>query len=138
MPTREDLFAGFTLGDWDGRPTSDEPINRCLSQLRGHLDDRQRPHHYVETLQRRGYRPQPHALESCCRNPRDWLHYDSRCYLATKRAGAFDRRHAIRELERRGVRSIPGFRIQRRVGPDAAQQAGWQVHANTDQESANG
>ena len=103
MPTREDLFAGFTLGDWevlpgkgvlrrgddeerpepkvfevlialamrdgnlvtrddlvnevwDGRPTSDEPINRCLSQLRGHLDDRQRPHHYVETLQRRGYR----------------------------------------------------------------------------------
>ncbi|MBT8066967.1 MAG: winged helix-turn-helix domain-containing protein, partial [Gammaproteobacteria bacterium] len=25
---------------WDGRPTSDEPVNRCLSQLRGHLDDR--------------------------------------------------------------------------------------------------
>ena len=103
MLTKEDLFEGFTLGDWevlpghgvlrrgeqeerpepkvfavlislacrngnlvtrddlvndvwDGRPTSDEPINRCLSQLRGHLDDRHRPHQYVETLQRRGYR----------------------------------------------------------------------------------
>lgn len=103
MPKKEDLFAGFTLGEWevlpgkgvlrrgdaeerpepkvfevlialaardgnlvtrdelvnevwDGRPTTDEPINRCLSQLRGHLDDRQRPHRYVETLQRRGYR----------------------------------------------------------------------------------
>ena len=103
MPTKEDLFEGFTVGEWevlpghgvlrrgdqeerpepkvfavllslasrdgnlvtrddlvnevwDGRPTSDEPINRCLSQLRGHLDDRARPHRYVETLQRRGYR----------------------------------------------------------------------------------
>ncbi len=103
MPTKEDLFEGFTLGEWDvlpghgvlrrgdeeerpepkvfavllalasrdgnlvtrddlvnevwdGRPTSDEPINRCLSQLRGHLGDRARPHRYVETLQRRGYR----------------------------------------------------------------------------------
>ncbi len=103
MPTKEDLFAGFTIGEWevlpgrgmlrrgeqeerpepkvfavlialatrdgnlvtrdelvdevwDGRPTTDEPINRCLSQLRGHLDDRHRPHEYVETLQRRGYR----------------------------------------------------------------------------------
>lgn len=41
---------------WDGRPTSDEPIARCLSQLRGHLDDRQKPHKLIETLQRRGYR----------------------------------------------------------------------------------
>jgi DNA-binding winged helix-turn-helix (wHTH) protein/TolB-like protein len=41
---------------WDGRPTSDEPIARCLSQLRGHLDDRQKPHRLIETLQRRGYR----------------------------------------------------------------------------------
>ncbi|MGI9248300.1 MAG: winged helix-turn-helix domain-containing protein, partial [Woeseiaceae bacterium] len=103
MPTKEDLFEGFTIGEWevlpghgvlrrgdeevrpepkvfavlislashdgnlvtrddlvddvwDGRPTTDEPINRCLSQLRGHLDDRHRPHQYVETLQRRGYR----------------------------------------------------------------------------------
>jgi len=103
MPTKDDLFAGFTIGDWEvlpgqgvlrrgdqeerpepkvfevllalachdgnlvtrdeliravwgGRPTSDEPINRCLSQLRGHLDDRSKPHQYVETLQRRGYR----------------------------------------------------------------------------------
>ena len=41
---------------WDGRPTSDEPVNRCLSHLRGHLDDRAKPHEYIETLQRRGYR----------------------------------------------------------------------------------
>jgi DNA-binding winged helix-turn-helix (wHTH) protein/TolB-like protein len=41
---------------WDGRPTSDEPIARCVSQLRGHLNDRKTPHQYVETLQRRGYR----------------------------------------------------------------------------------
>lgn len=41
---------------WGGRPTSDEPINRCLSQLRGHLGDRERPYRYIETLTRRGYR----------------------------------------------------------------------------------
>ena len=52
LVTRDDLVNDV----WDGRPTSDEPINRCLSQLRGHLDDRHRPHQYVETLQRRGYR----------------------------------------------------------------------------------
>lgn len=52
LVTRDDLVNEV----WDGRPTSDEPINRCLSQLRGHLDDRARPHRYIETLQRRGYR----------------------------------------------------------------------------------
>lgn len=52
LVTRDDLVNEV----WDGRPTSDEPINRCLSQLRGHLDDRARPYQYVETLQRRGYR----------------------------------------------------------------------------------
>jgi len=52
LVTRDDLVNDV----WDGRPTTDEPINRCLSQLRGHLDDRARPHQYVETLQRRGYR----------------------------------------------------------------------------------
>jgi DNA-binding winged helix-turn-helix (wHTH) protein/TolB-like protein/Tfp pilus assembly protein PilF len=41
---------------WGGRPTADEPITRCVSQLRGHLDDRQTPHLLIETLQRRGYR----------------------------------------------------------------------------------
>jgi len=46
---------------WDGRPTSDEPIARCISQLRGHLDDRQTPHQYIETLQRRGYRLKQHV-----------------------------------------------------------------------------
>lgn len=112
MPTKDELFGGFVIGDWEvlphrgvlrrgedevrpepkvfevllvlasrdgklvtrddlvdevwaGRATSDEPINRCLSQLRGHLDDRQRPHRYIETLQRRGYRlMQPVVLDA--------------------------------------------------------------------------
>lgn len=52
LATRDDLVNEV----WGGRATSDEPINRCLSQLRGHLGDRARPYQYVETLQRRGYR----------------------------------------------------------------------------------
>ncbi len=52
LVTKEELIDEV----WDGRPTSDEPIARCLSQLRGHLDDRQKPHKLIETLQRRGYR----------------------------------------------------------------------------------
>ena len=52
LVTRQELIDEI----WDGRPTSDEPINRCLSQLRGHLGDRERPHRYIETLTRRGYR----------------------------------------------------------------------------------
>lgn len=40
---------------WDGRPTGDEPINRCIAQLRSHLGDK-RPYRYVETLQKSGYR----------------------------------------------------------------------------------
>ncbi|MDH3576321.1 MAG: winged helix-turn-helix domain-containing protein [Gammaproteobacteria bacterium] len=69
LVTRDELVNDV----WDGRPTTDEPVNRCLSQLRGHLDDRHRPHQYVETLQRRGYRlmkpvklhkaPEPSATE---------------------------------------------------------------------------
>ena len=52
LVTRDELVDEL----WDGRPTSDEPINRCLSQLRRHLGDKSRPHRYVETLTRRGYR----------------------------------------------------------------------------------
>lgn len=52
LVTRDDLVNDV----WEGRATTDEPINRCLSQLRGHLGDRDRPHRYIETLQRRGYR----------------------------------------------------------------------------------
>jgi DNA-binding winged helix-turn-helix (wHTH) protein len=52
LVTRDELVDEL----WDGRPTSDEPINRCMSQLRGHLGDKTRPHEYVETLTRRGYR----------------------------------------------------------------------------------
>ena len=52
MVTRDELISEL----WDGRPISDEPINRCLHQLRGHLGDRDRPYQYIETLTRRGYR----------------------------------------------------------------------------------
>lgn len=50
--TRDDLIEDA----WDGRPTADDPINRSIAQLRGHLGDKARPHRYVETLHRRGYR----------------------------------------------------------------------------------
>jgi DNA-binding winged helix-turn-helix (wHTH) protein/TolB-like protein/Tfp pilus assembly protein PilF len=40
---------------WDGRATADDPIIRCIFQLRGHLNDRERPYRYVGTLVRRGY-----------------------------------------------------------------------------------
>jgi DNA-binding winged helix-turn-helix (wHTH) protein/TolB-like protein len=40
---------------WDGRPTADEAITRPIFQLRGHLGDT-KPHQYIETLNRRGYR----------------------------------------------------------------------------------
>jgi len=52
LVTRDELIDKI----WGGRATSDEPINRCLSQLRGHLGDRERPYRYIETLTRRGYR----------------------------------------------------------------------------------
>ena len=41
---------------WDGRPIGDTPITRAVYELRKHLDDRERPYRYVETLKRRGYR----------------------------------------------------------------------------------
>jgi len=52
LVTRDELIDRI----WGGRATTDEPINRCLSQLRGHLGDRERPYRYIETLTRRGYR----------------------------------------------------------------------------------
>ena len=44
---------------WDGRPTADDPILRCISVLRDNLGDKARPYRYVETLTRRGYRLVP-------------------------------------------------------------------------------
>jgi DNA-binding winged helix-turn-helix (wHTH) protein/TolB-like protein/Tfp pilus assembly protein PilF len=41
---------------WDGRATADDPIIRCIFQLRKHLNDRERPYQYVGTLVRRGYK----------------------------------------------------------------------------------
>ena len=52
LVTRDELIDAL----WDGRPTGDEPINRCVSQVRDHLGDKTRPYKYVETLTRRGYR----------------------------------------------------------------------------------
>jgi DNA-binding winged helix-turn-helix (wHTH) protein/tetratricopeptide (TPR) repeat protein len=52
LVTKQDLIDEV----WDGRPIPDEPIARCLSRLRHHLDDRQKPHQLIETLQKRGYR----------------------------------------------------------------------------------
>ncbi len=39
---------------WEGRPTGDEPINRCIAQLRGHLGDK-RPYRYIRALTGSGY-----------------------------------------------------------------------------------
>lgn len=48
---------------WDGRPTADEPINRCISQLRKHLGDTERPFQYIDVLVKTGYYlKQPVAL----------------------------------------------------------------------------
>jgi TolB-like protein/DNA-binding winged helix-turn-helix (wHTH) protein/Tfp pilus assembly protein PilF len=48
---------------WGGRATADDPIIRCVFQLRGHLNDREKPYQYVGTLVRRGYcLKQPVAL----------------------------------------------------------------------------
>jgi len=40
---------------WDGRATADGPINRAVSQLRGHFDDRATPYKYVAAKQKVGY-----------------------------------------------------------------------------------
>jgi len=39
---------------WDGRETSDEPINRSISQLRKHLGD-DKPYQYIDVIVRAGY-----------------------------------------------------------------------------------
>lgn len=39
---------------WDGRATGDEPINRCISQLRKHLGDT-RPYRYIKPVTGSGY-----------------------------------------------------------------------------------
>lgn len=49
--TKDELVAEV----WDGRATADDPIIRCIFQLRGHFNDREKPYQYVGTLVRRGY-----------------------------------------------------------------------------------
>ncbi|MDX1517500.1 MAG: winged helix-turn-helix domain-containing protein [Woeseiaceae bacterium] len=39
---------------WDGRMTADEPINRCISQLRKHFGDK-RPYRYIKPVTGSGY-----------------------------------------------------------------------------------
>ncbi|MCH9693036.1 MAG: winged helix-turn-helix domain-containing protein [Gammaproteobacteria bacterium] len=41
---------------WGGRAVADDPINRAIAGVRQALGDKARPHEYLETLQRRGYR----------------------------------------------------------------------------------
>lgn len=41
---------------WAGRAMSDEPLNRCIADLRALLDDDRDSPRYIETLPRRGYR----------------------------------------------------------------------------------
>ena len=50
---------------WNGRVTSDDTIVQKASQLRGYLDDKQKPYRYVETLTKVGYRlkQEVHLLE---------------------------------------------------------------------------
>jgi len=40
---------------WAGRATGDDPIIRCVHQLRGHFGDKKKPYRYVDTLTKRGY-----------------------------------------------------------------------------------
>ena len=55
---------------WDGRPTADEPINRCISQLRKHLGDTERPFRYIDALVKTGYYlKQPVALLESSADP---------------------------------------------------------------------
>lgn len=49
--TKEELFAEV----WDGRVVTDDAILRCISVLRGLLGDT-KPHRYIGTLHRKGYR----------------------------------------------------------------------------------
>jgi len=41
---------------WDGRAVSDEPLNRCIAELRRVLGDSRTDPKYVETVPKRGYR----------------------------------------------------------------------------------
>lgn len=52
-----ELVSRDTLLDdvWQGRAMSDEPINRCIAELRAALDDSRVDPRYIKTLPRRGY-----------------------------------------------------------------------------------
>ena len=47
---RAQIWSGDTFVDFE------QGLNHCIAQIRTALDDRARPPHYIETLQRRGYR----------------------------------------------------------------------------------
>ena len=41
---------------WDGRAFSDDPLNKCIAELRRQLGDRAGTRQYIETIPKRGYR----------------------------------------------------------------------------------
>ena len=41
---------------WQGRAFGDDPLNKCIAELRRQLGDRSTPREYIETLPKRGYR----------------------------------------------------------------------------------
>ncbi|MEL7313246.1 MAG: winged helix-turn-helix domain-containing protein, partial [Pseudomonadota bacterium] len=44
---------------WDGRAMSDEPLTRCIGELRRALGDSRSDPQYIETIPKRGYRLLP-------------------------------------------------------------------------------
>ena len=49
---RETLLAEV----WEGRAVSDEPLSRCIAELRRHLGDSRGQSRYIETIPKRGYK----------------------------------------------------------------------------------
>lgn len=73
LVTREELIEEI----WDNRPIGDEPINRCVHLLRGHLGDKDQ--RYVKTMHRKGYRlNMPVELDSTALPSVEELRHDER------------------------------------------------------------
>lgn len=68
---------------WDGRPVADEPIIRCIAQLRKHLGDSDRQ--YIETLTRRGYRLRKRVIPDVADDARDAPGPDTSSWWANRR-----------------------------------------------------
>lgn len=64
--SREQLIADV----WEGRAMSDEPLHRCIAELRAALGDDCNAPRYIETLPRRGYRLLASVMASPATNSR--------------------------------------------------------------------